>query len=269
MTSDRQQRKLRGPDWTCWCCRLSMPSAAFDAEWPKQANIFDNCLSPGHWRRCKACDEAIGLARELNQANETVRCGSCNMHQIPELFAEGNRTCNACLLRDTFRLFCCYKCGESKERQEVFQIVNSETVHCCFTCAQPEDCLIDCTVCKNLKPAEDFRGHPRQVREQTVRRCKSCTQCDMCSQTFEDFRRFVCNSRTCVKCARRKQQFKCSKCTETKMAHEFPADVSRSPGAYGPWKTELLCTSCRTTREFACSACEETKVAEEFPADVA
>ena len=88
MTSDRQQRKLRGPDWTCWCCRLSMPSAAFDAEWPKQANIFDNCLSPGHWRRCKACDEAIGLARELNQANETVRCGSCNMHQIPELFAE-------------------------------------------------------------------------------------------------------------------------------------------------------------------------------------
>ena len=105
MTSDRQQRKLRGPDWTCWCCRLSMPSGAFDAEWPKQAKVFDNCLSPGHWRRCKACDEAIGLARELNQANETVRCGSCNMHQIPELFAEGNRTCNACLLRDTVRLF--------------------------------------------------------------------------------------------------------------------------------------------------------------------
>ena len=115
MTCNRQERKLRGPDWTCWCCRLSMPSAAFDAEWPKQANIFDNYLSPGHWRRCKACDEAIGLARELNQANETVRCGSCNMHQIPELFAEGNRTCYACLLRDTFRLFCCYKCKNGKK----------------------------------------------------------------------------------------------------------------------------------------------------------
>ena len=266
LSRNSQMRQQQGPSWTCWCCQLSYPAAGFNADVSKPVQVYENCVAPGHWRRCNACEDAVGLARDIVPTRPEVQCASCMKYQIAELFEEGATTCNGCLLRESFMLFCCNTCGDFKARKDVFQLSEKEAEYCCFTCA-PELCFLDCTVCRKQRPSGDFRGHPRAVRQQTVHRCTWCSQCEVCSEHIQDFRKFVCNTRTCVRCARKHT---CTECKQIQKSHDFPEDVARHPARYGPGKTPLVCTICREKAVMKeCNECRTQKPLHAFPEDVA
>ena len=163
-------------------------------------------------------------------------------------------------------------CEKLKTGDAVFQVSGKANEYCCFTCA-PELCFIDCTVCGHRRPSEDFRGHARKVVQQTVRRCTRCSDCKTCGQSIQDFRKFVCNTRQCVKCAREKM---CNSCNTSKPLLDFPKDVASNPRRYGnaDGQAKRVCLACcakdspkTATKE--CSSCDDSKPIGDFPEDVA
>ena len=153
-------------------------------------------------------------------------------------------------------------CEKIKTGDAAFQVSGKANEYCCFTCA-PELCFIYCTVCGHRLPSEDFRGHARKVVQQTVRRCTRCSDCKTCGQSIQDFRKFVCNTRQCVKCAREKM---CNSCNTSKPLLDFPKDVANHPRRYGnaDGQTKRVCLACcakdgpqRVSKQ--CGKCDETK----------
>ena len=67
LSRNRQMRQQQGPSWTRRCCQLSYPAAGFNADVSKPVQVYEHCVAPGHWRRCNACEDALGLARVCQQ----------------------------------------------------------------------------------------------------------------------------------------------------------------------------------------------------------
>ncbi|CAK0869630.1 unnamed protein product [Prorocentrum cordatum] len=249
----RERRKQRGPTWACWCCRLAFPAEGFGAKPRHRGDVGEKCLGSGHWRECKACADALCSERAKDAAATFLQkqCISCQHLQIIALFEEGSDECNACVLAGSYEVYVCAKCGEYVSGVHAFRMPGAEVAHCCSKCCK-DQCVFECTVCGTEKPVISFRGQPRQVRRQAIRRCAECEVCVVCKERVEDYRKFVCNGRVCAMCA----PVKCEVCERTLAKDSFPrCGRTQQRGAERHVRRCLECHECPECRQVLDKQC--------------
>ena len=180
--NQRLKRKTQGPSWPCWSCGNNFPAEGFGTKAVKsEEETFNLCVAPGHWRCCTACQQVFAQ-QAASEDKETQRaeqiCSICLTSRSLGFFEEGALECNPCILLTSFDFMLCNKCDKYKKGTEVFKVSADSNEYHCYQCA-PELCMIECTVCSKTRPSTDFRGHPRRVRNQTIRRCAHCRICYM------------------------------------------------------------------------------------------
>ena len=57
-TVRKERLKAQGPTWPCFECEHKLPSERFGAPHTDADKVYENCVAPGHWRRCETCRES-------------------------------------------------------------------------------------------------------------------------------------------------------------------------------------------------------------------
>ena len=112
------------------------------------------CITPGHWRRCRA---RLGLRLDgLNGNDDThvmIECKHCRQRRPQQYFRESTSKCSACLFRDTYAFFECAECHKTTSMTERNGCFNERNHRICNYCAL-EAAILECQMCnkKNVMP---------------------------------------------------------------------------------------------------------------------
>ena len=173
---EQQVRKKRGLDWPCASCHLRFPAEAFiddDRRKAQDKGVSKNdatkeyCITPGHWRRCRAC---LGLRLDGFNGNDDthimIECKHCRQRRPQQYFQESTSKCSACQLQETYAFFECAECHKTTSMKEWNGRFNEGNNRICNYCA-PDAAILECQMCKKKKvlqcfsvkyPAQDNHG---------------------------------------------------------------------------------------------------------------
>ena len=125
---EHQARRKQGLEWPCASCHLHFPAEAFiddDRRKARDKGVIKNdatkeyCITPGHWRRCRAC---LGLRLDgLNGTVEThimIECKHRRHRRPQQYFQESTSKCSSCLFQDTYECFECAECHKTTSMKE-------------------------------------------------------------------------------------------------------------------------------------------------------
>ena len=83
-----KQQKTEGTKWRCFDCQLEFPAQGYTAKSSSRTDILNNCLLPGHWRRCVACTLPADIANDARHQDAAAlrRCQKCNQNRDVRYF---------------------------------------------------------------------------------------------------------------------------------------------------------------------------------------
>ena len=156
---ERKLRKKRGLEWPCSSCRLHFPAHAFiddeRREGPntgltKQIAITEYCITPGHWRCCRAC---LGIRLDSLCANgadtinhNMIKCTRCEQDRPQQYFKESPTKCSACQLQEAYEFFACAECQRTTSLQDWNGHYNKDNNKICSYCTT-DSAVLYCKLC--------------------------------------------------------------------------------------------------------------------------
>ena len=258
---EKEERKRKGLQWSCFDCGNAFPAEAFGASASKVDEIYASCVAHGHWVCCRAC--SVAHEREQHGVDDDVgtrTCEECGLQKRQCYFEEDGTVCMPCVLVSEYVLAQCGVCHKVKYNLEFASRPREGSgenedgsLAICLAC-MPSKSTYTCTVCKEEKSRGKFHARTmRSAHRKCILRCKACFKCEVCGETKSDARVFDTNTKICSKCSK----VPCLTCKTSKARKEFPEsqlhNVTRNQG--------LRCKGCLT-----CSRCLEVRRAEDFSA---
>ena len=242
-----KQQKTEGTKWRCFDCQLEFPAQGYTAKSSSRTDILNNCLLPGHWRRCVACTLPADIANDARHQDAAAqrRCQKCNQNRDVRYFDNDSNVCTACELQGQFETLICTTCGQVM----CFKDSANESVDMqkpqCLRCAPPTY-QMKCQICKEEKDSLAFPTKSR-TGEVKITRCKQCAiGCSKCGICISDWRKFATGSSECTTCYYLKKTFSCAvkKCKNQDVpADHFDSDVLFHHRFH---KRVLVCLECQT-----------------------
>ncbi len=208
--------------------------------------IYRDCVTPGHWRTCRACKES--RERAIRGAEDTrdsdSECCICGKWKSRYYFQDGLDFCAACNLEVDYTVVHCTQWKKMAYRKECTEnpCQMEEDVDLTFICKKC--CPVEeCFYCKKEKHKDLFTQRYYKPSQQP--RCKACCTCSVCGfqkgpQSLEPCQIPV----RCFQCYHKSKKHKCdvALCNQMLPIDKFDHNVLKHARVHG---RHAVCLKCQ------------------------